>query len=237
MSAGADDLTATWLDEEREFLLRSIEDLDRERAEGNLDDADYQLLRDEYTARAAAVLGVRSGDGESAPEPPPDRTRWWIVSGVVVFAVVAAVLLARSLGERLPGDTVTGNEQIRNPLSQADELLARGEAADALRLYDEAAAADPGDAEPRAKAAFVVFNAGLVDEALSRLQEAELADPAFADTYFFRALVLVQGKDDPEGARAALARYLELAPEGQYAEDAQIVLDEIDEPPTEEGTP
>ena len=44
------------LEEERAFLLRSLDDLDRERDAGDLDEHDYVELRDGYTARAAAVL-------------------------------------------------------------------------------------------------------------------------------------------------------------------------------------
>jgi tetratricopeptide (TPR) repeat protein len=41
---------------ERDMLLRSLEDLDREHDAGDLSDKDYELLRDRYTARAASVL-------------------------------------------------------------------------------------------------------------------------------------------------------------------------------------
>ena len=42
--------------DQREFLLRSLEDLEREHDAGDLDDADYIALKDDYTARAAAAL-------------------------------------------------------------------------------------------------------------------------------------------------------------------------------------
>ena len=44
------------LEEERDFLLASLDDLERERAAGDVDDHDYRTLRADYTARAAAVL-------------------------------------------------------------------------------------------------------------------------------------------------------------------------------------
>ena len=44
------------LEEQRDFLLRSIEDLDRELAAGDLDADDHRTLRDDYTARAAALI-------------------------------------------------------------------------------------------------------------------------------------------------------------------------------------
>lgn len=44
------------MEEERDYLLRSISDLDRERSENELTEADHRRLRDDYTARAADVI-------------------------------------------------------------------------------------------------------------------------------------------------------------------------------------
>lgn len=228
----------TSIQDEREFLLRSIEDLDRERAEGNLGEAEHQRLRDDYTARAAAALRApAAGDGGSpAPSAGPLR-RVAVIAGVAVFVVASAVLLTRSLGERLPGESATGNDQQRSEfdrlMDEAGRLAADGEVADALRRYDEAARLDSGAAEPRASAAFIVFQAGLVDEALERLDEAEAADPSYAETWFVRGVVLYQGRGDAEGARDAFNRYLEQDPDGPFAENARVFLQEIDRSPTE----
>lgn len=228
-----DELAA--LEEERDFLLRSIDDLELEAAEGNLEDADYRRLRDDYTARAAEAIRSIEADSARVTAPPvPLARRLLIGAGVMAFAVVAAVLLARSLGERLPGESVTGNEQLRDRVAQADALLEEGQAAEALRVYDEAAREAPGSAEPRVKSALIVFEAGLVDEALSRLDEAEAADPRYAETWFVRGIVLVRGRGDTEAARAAFARYLDLAPDGPYAEDTRVILQELEDPNIED---
>ena len=44
------------LEDERRFLLRSLADLDREHDAGDVDDSDYETLKDGYTTRAAVVL-------------------------------------------------------------------------------------------------------------------------------------------------------------------------------------
>ena len=44
------------LEAERDFLLRSLEDLDSELATGNIDPDTYRVLHDDYTARASAVI-------------------------------------------------------------------------------------------------------------------------------------------------------------------------------------
>ena len=54
------------LEEDREYLLRSLDDLEREHDAGDLDDADYQVLKEDYTARAAEVLRAL-GERQAAP--------------------------------------------------------------------------------------------------------------------------------------------------------------------------
>lgn len=41
------------LEEQRDLLLRSLDDLEREHEAGDLDTADYEALRDDYTRRAS----------------------------------------------------------------------------------------------------------------------------------------------------------------------------------------
>ena len=71
------------LEEQRDVLLKSLRDLEQERASGEIGDDDYLVLKDDYTARAAAVLkaieagrsaGVRRSRGRPAgarPRQPP----------------------------------------------------------------------------------------------------------------------------------------------------------------------
>ena len=50
------DLDLAALAEERDFLLSSLRDLDAEHDAGDIDDVDYETLRDDYTVRTAQVL-------------------------------------------------------------------------------------------------------------------------------------------------------------------------------------
>ncbi len=61
------------LEQEREFLLRSLADLDAEHEAGDIEDDDYRSLTDDYTARAAAVL--RAIDAISSPRRAPPAVR------------------------------------------------------------------------------------------------------------------------------------------------------------------
>src|SRR4051812_23309363 len=85
------------LEQERDFLLRSLDDLELEHESGGIDDESYSELHDDYTARAAAVIrALRDGvDNRPEPAPPvPTRRRVAVIAGVVVFALVAGVALA-----------------------------------------------------------------------------------------------------------------------------------------------
>jgi cytochrome c-type biogenesis protein CcmH/NrfG len=172
------------LEAERDFLLRSLDDLETERAAGNLDDTQYRLLHDDYTARAAAVLrSLESGaDARPAQVKPPVRKRFLVACALVGFAMVAGAILASQLGERSPGQTATGNQQIgdqaeaaakrlaqlrrdvaQNPqepgahLQLGQELLTAGNISEAIQEFDTAAKLDPTDAEASAYGGWVVF--------------------------------------------------------------------------------
>src|SRR6187455_2697369 len=94
------------LERERDFLLRSLDDLEREREKGTIDDESYERLHADYTARAAAVIrAIRDGvDNRPVAAPTSNRRRLLTIVGIVAFAVVAAVALAAALGARRSGD-------------------------------------------------------------------------------------------------------------------------------------
>src|SRR5919198_2504428 len=101
------------LESERDFLLRSIADLETERDAGNLDEERYRALKDGYTARAAAVLRSIEEGRDAAPAAPPVPKKRKLLTGgaVVAFVVVAALALAAASGKRHDGQTITGNAQ------------------------------------------------------------------------------------------------------------------------------
>lgn len=109
------------LEEQRDFLLRSLEDLEREHAAGDLTDDDYATLRDDYTARAAETLRAieekRVAFADARNSGSRKRTLGTL-AGVVVFAVVAGLLVANSIGARKAGDTITGGVTTKSSPSQ-----------------------------------------------------------------------------------------------------------------------
>jgi len=104
------------LEHERDFLLRSLDDLDDERTAGNIDDGTYAELHADYTARASAAIqqlaGADAGVVLVDDVPQTSLTRRLTTMGAVIaFCVLIAFLLAHAVGQRAPGQTITGNKQ------------------------------------------------------------------------------------------------------------------------------
>ena len=109
--AALDPAERTRLENERDFLLRSLDDLERERDKGAIDDESYERLHDEYTARAAAVIrSLRDGvDERPVAAPTSTKRRVLTAVGIVAFVAVLALVLGAALTDRLPGQTSSGN--------------------------------------------------------------------------------------------------------------------------------
>jgi cytochrome c-type biogenesis protein CcmH len=229
------------LETERDFLLRSLDDLEAERAAGGIDDESYTRLHDDYTARAAAAIrALRDGvDARPVAAPIPWRRRLLVGGAIGAFAIVAAAVLAAALGARLPGDLASGNEANDAPATAAqdrraaleanveanpDDIGARialarflesdGDLAGALVQYDEVTAHDPGNADALAQGGRILYlTAGQVQ---GTPQAADLVDEA-------RGRLDAAVSVDPEYADARFFRAVLLAQE--LLDNAQAIAD------------
>ena len=232
------------LERERDFLLRSLDDLEAERAAGDVDENDYEQLRDAYTARAAAVL--RAIDGEQETLLPGEaeyldeqeaarryarRRRTQRTVGAVVLvallAVGAGALVATFAGERTPGQQVSGSLPGTESglLARARDALSRGKALDAVKAYDAVLRRDPQNAEALAYRGWVLRLAGLTDKGLESIDQAIAADPSYPDAHFFKGMILEQDKKDPAGAVTELRTFLASNPKGDLVPMVQQVLE------------
>jgi len=176
--------------DQREFLLRSLEDLEREHDAGDLDEADYLALRDDYTARAAAAL-------RTEPQPPERRSSprnrgLLLLGGLLAFAALAGVLVAQSSGRRDAGDTVTGSvdQSITEKLNEARRCFGERDADCAISLYDEVLADEPDNAEALTYKGWAQFTLRSDTEtALGTLIDAATAHPDYPDVHAFLAVL------------------------------------------------
>lgn len=162
------------LEVERDFLLKSLDDLETERESGGIDDESYRELHDDYTARAAATIRALR-DGVDARPPPapavPARRRLTIIAVIVVFALVAGVALASALGARLPGQTASGNSQ------SAKEDAAAKRLGRTIKALEAKVNASPDDYDARLALAHAYEANGDLRNALAQSDNAITIDP------------------------------------------------------------
>lgn len=210
------------LEEERRFLLESIRDLDRERAAGDVDDADHTALRDGYVARAAAVMReIESGRAALVARPARSWSRRLAIVGVTLAVGVAlGVAVSRFAGERLPGQTMTGGQEldeVAGLLSKGRSLLG-SDLPGALDAYKAVLAIEPDNAEARTYSAWLVVlngrqsgDQGQIVDGMLLLKDAGTLDPSYADPHCLLAV--------------AAGRFLEPADQITAEAEAQVCLD------------
>ncbi len=213
------------LDDERATLLRSLSDLETEYAGGDLDEADYHALKDDYVARTASVIRQRAvieaGRAERVETTTSATPRWRTPVAVVatlVAAIGAGVAVARSAGERVGNEGLTGtvnaaganrSAEVSKLLKEAQDKLAADPLA-SLKSYDAVLAIDPQNPEAIAYGGWLLrivaqsaegpTRGELITRAKDRLDEAIAVAPAYPDARAFRGVLLLRDLDDPTAA-------------------------------------
>ena len=146
-----------------------------------------------------------AGKGRSAVGRPV------VLTGVALVAVLAGLLMARSVGDRGRGDTLSG--EIR--LSTRTLLIEAGVAGpgEAIDLYGQVLEIQPSNVEALAYRGWALWRSGAAERARADMADAVDLDPTYPDVRVFRASQrLADG--DPVGAASDL-----------------VVLDGLDAPP------
>lgn len=191
------------LTEERSFLLKSLDDLDAEHAAGDMDEADYRTLHDDYTRRAAEVIrAIDEQRAAFAAAPGISRGRRVMAfTGVLIIAALAGLLLARSVGFRTTG-SATGDvaESVAGLLAEAEALTIEGEWVQAIEVYDELLDAQPSNVEALTYKGWLQFQTGEGPAGAESLEDAVATDPNYAPARVFRALIFRTGSRYDEAA-------------------------------------
>lgn len=211
------------LEEQRDFLLASLRDLERERAAGDVDDADYEALRSSYTARAADVIRRLEADSDASEGVAVSDRRplpWRRIIGAVAVVALAAGLglfVARQSGQRLPGETASGGiaESTANKLAQARQLNFNDPIA-AINIYSDVLKVDPDNVEAltyrswllalTAREAEQSVRDAAVQTAIIGLGRATLLDDTYPDAHCFLGIVSFRFANDVKTARDELAK-------------------------------
>ena len=192
------------LEEQRDYLLKSLDDLESEHAAGDIDEIDYTELKDDYTARAAAT--IRTIDARKARVSDGGRGRsrrlLWI-SGIAVIAIVAGIFIGQASGSRRAGEVGSGDirANTRTKLLQADDALQNQQFDDAIELYDEVLEIEPSNVQALTYRAWVRYRQDPVaDLALPDFDEAIAVEPDYTDARVFNAIVLLEDGQPIEAA-------------------------------------
>lgn len=134
-----------------------------------------------------------------------------------------------------PKDT-KANETMAAYYNNLAEVYAKsGKIDDAVTNYNKAAQLDPTRAgQYNFNIGAVLTNAGKVDDAITAFDKVIAADPTKADAYYWKGVNMIgkaTTKGDkmvaPDGTADAFNKYLELAPNGPYAQPAKDMLASI----------
>lgn len=189
------------LRDEQQFLLNSLRDLEKEKAAGDIDAADYSTLRDGYIARAAAITRELDGTSELAEAQPRRWTQRILLSLLVVaIGAGAGVLVARQSGQRLPGQSASGGiEQSTSGLLASARQLNFRDPGKAIELYTQVLKLEPDNPEAltyrswilalTARSATGTVKQVALATAVGDLLRAQKADPDYPDAHCFLGIV------------------------------------------------
>lgn len=240
-----DDVTRRNLEEQRDFLLASLRDLERERAAGDVDDADYEALRSSYTARAAEIIRRLQHDGVASDTTSDETEKRRVprrlvgVLVVVAFAVGLGVFVARQSGQRLPGETASGGiaDSTANKLAQARQLNFT-DPITAINIYSDVLKVDPDNVEAltyrswllalTARDAEQSVRDAAVQTAILGLGRATLLDDSYPDAHCFLGIVSFRFANDLATAKSELAKCQAGDPPAQVKSFVDAVVAEVE---------
>jgi tetratricopeptide (TPR) repeat protein len=228
-----------FLNDQREFLLRSIDDAAREHEAGDLATDDYDVPRRRDAARLAEVEAQLAALGPVVPEPvvpqgdhekaPRSRRARWRLVGIVatssLIVIGAGILVNHAVNPALPGQPVSGSvtqskeQQIEAELQEAAILNNNGNAVGALQLYDKILADDPDDPVALAASGWLQWNVGNAGRSATLMRfgrQAEQKAIRLAPTYYaghlFYGLILFNQDHNATGAIAQFTKLLHESP-------------------------
>ena len=210
----------TALEDQRDFLLRSLDDLEREHDRGR---RRRRRLRD-AEGRLHGPGRARSGRSSSrearaaaAASGRPRRRSWrrLVLTGVGVaaFALLTGVLVAQARGRR---DALTGDirQTTRVKLDRALSLASQGHYDEAIAVYDHVLADQPDNVEAMTFKGWFQLQSGDGQGVVTLIDAVEV-DPDYPATHAFLAVAFEKlGRADT--ARDEIARLDALDPPPQY---------------------
>ena len=188
-------------EKEKDFLLKSLDDLDSELAKGDLTEKDYAQLSRNYKRR---LIKLTKQETRSIKESKLQNVKktWFTVTFLVVLALISGIAIANSSGERTGSETITGSirKSTVTKLQEAQQLLSDSDKWDeAISIYDEVLQDQPSNAEALTYRAWLRYRTGEdSDPQIRDWREVRILNPEFADAIVFLTIALSDESRFPE---------------------------------------
>ena len=190
---------------------------------------------DSRDARATVLRAI--DDGHVGTSPPRRRRPKvfvaWIV-GTLLVACVAGWLVARTSGQRLPGQAITGGlpgDEVAQKLAEARQLLGVNPQQAIIR-YQQVRELDPNNAEALTYMGWLIAQSGTSTAAAGAefLRGAIKIDPTYADPHCFLAITSADFLQPPDldTARSEAQACLDNNPPAQMVQLVQSFISRLD---------
>ena len=211
------------VENEKYFLIKSLNDLDDELARGDISQKDYLQLTRRYKRRLI-TLNIKKASSSQKPKLQNTTKTWLTVAFLVAVAVVSGLAIANFSGERSASETLTGSirKSTVTKLQEAQQLLSDSKTwPQAIEIYEEVLEDQPSNVEAITYRAWLSYRQGAASEPLiEEWNEVRLLNPEFADAIVFLTIAL----SDEDRFSEALSQLKELK-EIEVTPQLQSVLD------------
>ncbi len=230
------------LTDERQFLLQSLRDLDREREAGDIDELDYATLHNDYFARAAGVITqLDSGEYKITKVSQPSGLKKKLVIVALVVACAGGIgwFMATQLGQRLPGQSLSGGiaDSTASLLTQA-RAINFSDPAKAVDLYSQVLTTDPDNIEALTYRAWLIalISRDASDDlkvlafasVTQDLGRAIALDFNYPDAHCFLGIIRFRLAQDAKGAKPELQICQDLNPPATVRGFVDSIIAEVD---------
>ena len=216
---------------EKYFLLKSLDDLDGELAKGDITEKDYAQLTRNYKRR---LIKLTKQETSSRNEPKLHNAKktWFSVFFLVVLALISGIAIANWSGERTGSETITGSirKSTVTKLQEAQRLLSDSEKwGEAISIYDEVLEDQPSNVEALTYRAWLQYRLGEGSDPLIKAWiEVRILNHEFADAIVFLTIALSDESRFSEAlAELQQLQQLEITSQLQNVLDSQGLVGKV----------
>ena len=181
--------------EQKEFLLKSLHELDQEFENGNLSLEDHEMLVRRYTRELANVTEAKKVVDSGSEPKKGYRTKALVWSlGIVLLGAAAGITISQTSGARSSGESITGSirKSVSSQISEAQMLLGnRDRWGEAIEIFDDVLETQPSNVEALTYRAWLNYQSGgEVSAQIKAWEEVLLIEPGYSDALVFLSISL-----------------------------------------------